>query len=150
MSNLSIPLQITDKGFLREENLDRSIQESITMLLQTPYYSCAADPQYGFVFKNLRFEIFNENDGTIDNSQVELSPREQQLYKLKVSGSSKNINTFASELKEAVIRNEPRLSEVSATLTYVREEKRIYVTVKGIITETGKDYQYQTTIKIWN
>ena len=150
MSNLSIPLQITDKGFLREESMDRSIQESILMLLQTPYYGCAADPEYGFIFKNLRFEIFNENDGTVDNSQMGLSPREQKLYELKVSGSSKNINTFASELKEAIMRNEPRLSEVNATLTYVREEKRIYVTIKGVITETGKDYQYQTTIKIWN
>ena len=150
MSYLSIPLEITDKGFLREKSLDRSIDEAIAMLLQTPYYSCAADPQYGFVFKNLRFEIFNEHDGTIDNTQTELSPRDRRLYNMKVSGSSKNINTFASELKEAVLRNEPRLSDVNATLTYVRTEKRIYVTVKGIITETGKDYQYQTTIKIWN
>ena len=150
MSYLSIPLQITDKGFQREESMDKSIHEAIAMLLQTPYYSCEADPQFGFVFKNLRFEIFNENDGTIDNVQENLSPRDKQLYRLKVSGSSKNINTFASELKEAVMRNEPRLSEVSTTLTYVREEKRIYVTVKGTITETGKEYQYKSTIKIWN
>lgn len=150
MNFLSIPLQITDKGFLREESLDKSIDEAIAMLLQTPYYSCSADPQYGFVFKNLRFEIFNEHDGTINKPLMEFSPREQRLYNMKVSGSSKNINTFASELKEAVIRNEPRLSEVNATLTYVRTEKRIYVTIKGIITETGKEYQYQTTIKIWN
>lgn len=149
MSYLSIPLQITKKGFLREESLDKSIHMAIAMLLQTPYYSCAADPQYGFVFKNLRFEIFNENDGTIEDSRGEISPREQRLYGMKVSGSSKNINTFAAELKEAVVRNEPRLSEVSTILTYVREEKRIYVTVKGNITETGKEYQYQTTINIW-
>ena len=149
MNYLSIPLQITNKGFLREESLERSIHTAIAMLLQTPYYSCAADPQYGFVFKNLRFEIFNENDGTIEDSQGEISPREQRLYGMKVSGSSKNINTFAAELKEAIVRNEPRLSEVNAKLTYVREEKRIYVTVKGIITETGKEYQYQTIINIW-
>lgn len=148
-SYLSIPLQITKKGFLREENLDKSIHSAIAMLLQTPYYSCPADPQYGFVFKNLRFEIFNENDGTIEDPREELSPRDQRLYKMKVSGSSKNIDTFAAELKEAVIRNEPRLSDVNATLTYIREEKRIYVTVKGIITETGKEYQYQTVINIW-
>ena len=150
MSYLSIPLQLTDKGFRREESLDKSIHSAIAMLLQTPYYSCAADPQYGFVFKNLRFEIFNENDGTIEDPHEELSPRDQRLYGMKVSGSSKNINTFAAELKEAVIRNEPRLNDVSATLTYIREEKRIYVTVKGILTETGKEYQYQTTINIWN
>ena len=133
-----------------EESLDKSINEAISMLLQTPYYSCPADPQYGFVFKNLRFEIFNENDGTIEDPHEDLTPRDQRLYKMKVSGSSKNIATFAAELKEAVIRNEPRLNEVNATLTYIREERRIYVTVKGIIAETGKDYQYQTIINIWN
>ena len=150
MSYLSIPLQITEKGLLREEHLDKSIDMAIAMLLQTPYYGSPADPQYGFVFKNLRFEIFNENDGTIEEPQESLSPQDHRLYEIKVSGSSKNINTFAAELKEAIVRNEPRLSDVSATLIYVREEKKIYVTVKGVITETGKEYQYQTTIKIWN
>lgn len=149
MSYLTIPLQITNKGFQREERLDKSIHSAIAMLLQTPYYSCPTDPQFGFVFKNMRFEIFNENDGTIEYPKEDLSPRDQRLYGMKVSGSSKNLNTFAAELKEAVVRNEPRLSEVSATLTYLREEKKIYVTVKGIITETGKDYQYQTIINIW-
>lgn len=149
MSYLTIPLQITNKGFQREERLDKSIHSAIAMLLQTPYYSCPTDPQFGFVFKNMRFEIFNENDGTIEYPKEELSPRDQRLYGMKVSGSSKNLNTFAAELKEAVMRNEPRLSEVSAMLTYVREEKKIYVTVKGTITETGKDYQYQTIINIW-
>ena len=150
MSYLSIPLQITDKGFLREESLDKSIAEAITMLLQTPCQSCVADPQYGFIFKNMRFEIFNESDGTVYNSTGDLSLSEQRLYKMKVSGSSKNINTFASELKEAIIKYEPRLSDVSTTMTYVREEKIIHVAVKGIITETGKEYQYKTTIRIWN
>lgn len=149
MSYLTIPLQITNKGFQREERLDKSIHSAIAMLLQTPYYSCPTDPQFGFVFKNMRFEIFNENDGTIEYPKEDLSLRDQRLYGMKVSGSSKNLNTFAAELKEAVVRNEPRLSEVSATLTYLREEKKIYVTVKGIITETGKDYQYQTIINIW-
>jgi phage baseplate assembly protein W len=150
MNYLSIPLQVTNKGFLREENLDKSIDEAISMLLQTPCQNCVTDPQYGFVFKNLRFEIFNETDGTVYNSMGDVSDKNQRLYKMKMSGSSKNINTFASELKEAIAKYEPRLSDVSTTMTYVREEKKIYVAVKGVIVETGKDYQYQTIIRIWN
>ena len=103
--------------------------------MQTPCYSCVADSEYGFILRNLRFENFNENDGTLDD--------------VKVSGSSKNANTFASELKDTIVRNEPRLSDVNVTLTYIREEKTIYVSVKGVITDTGKPYQYQTTIRIW-
>ena len=147
---IAIPLQITRKGFLRTDDIDKSISSALSMLLQTPCYNCVADPQYGFILKNLRFEIFNESEGTINNFQLETTPQEQQLYKKKVSGSSKNISTFAADLKEAVTKYEPRLSDVSAMMTYVREEKRIYITIKGVITETGEAYQYQTTIKIWN
>lgn len=150
MSYLSIPLQITDKGFLREESLDKSIAQSISMLLQTPCQSCVADPQYGFVFKNLRFEIFNESDGTIYNSIDDIPASDRRLYNMKASGSSKNVNTFASELKEAIVKYEPRLSDVNTTMTYVREEKKIYVSVTGVITETGKEYNYNTIIRIWN
>lgn len=150
MSHISIPLQITGKGFLREESLDKSIAQSISMLLQTPCQSCVSDPQYGFVFKNLRFEIFNESDGTIYNSMDDISANEKRLYNMKASGSSKNVNTFASELKAAIVKYEPRLSDINTTMTYVREEKKIYITVNGVITETGKEYSYNTIIRIWN
>lgn len=147
---IAIPLQITKKGFQRTDSIDKSISSALSMLLQTPCYSCVADPQYGFIFKNLRFEVFNENEGTINNFQTDNTPKDQYLYKKKVSGSSKNISTFAAELKEAVMKYEPRLSEVSTMMTYIREEKKIYITIKGVISETGEAYQYQTTIKIWN
>ena len=147
---IAIPLQITNKGFQRTDAIDKSISSALSMLLQTPCYSCVADPQYGFILKNLRFEVFNEGEGTINNFQADATNKNQQLYKMKVSGSSKNICTFAAELKEAVTKYEPRLSEVNTMMTYIREEKKIYITVKGVITETGEAYQYQTTIKIWN
>ena len=145
---IDIPLQITNKGLRRTESVEESISSALSMLLQTPCHSCVADPEYGFIFKNLRFETFNENEGTINDFQSE--SRNQQLYRTKVSGTSKNISTFAAELKEAVTKYEPRLSEVNTVMTYIREEKTIYLTIKGIITETGDAYQYQTTIKIWN
>lgn len=147
---LSIPLQITSKGILREESVERSIDKSLTLLLQTPCYECKADPQYGFIFKNLRFEIFNENEGTINNPLGDSTASDSWLYKKKVSGTSKNINTFASELQNAVTRYEPRLSKVIASLTYVREEKNIYVSVKGVITATNTPYQYKNIIRVWN
>lgn len=147
---IAIPLQITKKGFLRTDVIDKSISSALSMLLQTPCYSCVADPLYGFVLKNLRFEVFNENEGTVDNFQTDITSKDQLLYKMKVSGSSKNVSTFAAELKEAVTKYEPRLSDVSTMMTYIREEKKIYITVKGVITETGEAYQYQTILKIWN
>ncbi len=150
MSSIAIPLQITKKGFLRYEKVQQSIDSTISLLLQTALYSCAADPQFGFVFTGLRFEIFNENEGTVYNASEDNNEISDLVYKKKISGTSKNISTFAADLKEAIIKYEPRLSDINTTMTYIREERIIYVSVKGVITETGEDYQYQTTIRIWN
>jgi hypothetical protein len=35
-------------------------------------------------------------------------------------------------------------------MTYIREERKIYITVKGVIAETEADYQFTTTINVWN
>lgn len=144
--NISIPLEITGKRIRTEDNIVKSIDSSLTMLMQTPRFGFKADPKYGFVFKNLRFEMFNENEGTINSADA----TDDQLYKMKVSGSSKSINTFASELQKTIMKNEPRISGVVASLTYVREEKTIYVSVEGTIVSTAEPYKFETTIKIWN
>jgi len=149
--SISIPLQINKKGFVQQEDEKKSIDEAMRLLIQSPRYSCVADPQYGFIFKNLRFEIFNENEGTVytpDESSRNLSWKDR-LYKMKVSGTSKNVNTFASELKNVIEIYEPRLEDVTVSLTYIREEKIIYVTVKGVIIASRSDYDYETKIKIW-
>ena len=74
----------------------------------------------------------------------------QGIYDKKISGSSKSINTFASELKDAVIKYEHRLEEVSVSMTYIREERQIYITVKGVIVSTKENYVYKQTIRVWN
>ena len=147
---LAIPLQITRQGFLREDSVEKSINRAIELLLQTPCYDCRSDPKYGFIFKNLRFEIFNEREGTVNSPVDGTSSPDGWLYKKKVSGTSRNLNTFASDLQKAIVQYEPRLSGVSVSLTYVREEKTIYVAVKGTIPATKTPYKYQTTIKVWN
>jgi predicted component of type VI protein secretion system len=75
---------------------------------------------------------------------------DSSLYELKISGSSKNLNTFASELKDAITKYEKRLTDVAVSMTYIREERRIYISVKGVIPSTMERYQFTTTINIWN
>lgn len=149
--SIAVPLNITSKRLAREENLRKSIDQSLSLLINTPCFSCSADPQYGFIFKNMRFEIINENDGVIFNSTESLSIFDgpEGLYSKKITGSSRNLNTFATELKEAIIRYEKRLSDISVTMTYIHEEKLIYVSINGIISETMENYQYKSTINIW-
>lgn len=148
---IAIPLNITSKGLDRCDNPRKSIDQALSMLLTTPCFSCVSDPNYGFIFNNLRFEIFNENEGVVYNSSDSLNIFEgpDGLYNKKITGTSKSINTFAAELKKTVSEYEKRLSDISVSMTYIREEQKIHVSIKGIITETNEDYQYRTTINVW-
>ena len=137
---LALPLNITPKGLAREENIKRALDQSIQLLLTTPRFSTP----------DLRFEIFNEHEGVVYNSaNNEDYHGITGLYDKKISGSSKNLNTFASELKATLAEYEKRLSNVTVTMTYIREERNIYVTVKGDITATQEGYTFTTTIRVW-
>jgi len=150
MSNIAIPLRFDKKGLVREEKQKISIDESIFLLLTTPRYNNVADPEYGFVFNNMKFEIFDEHEGVIYNSGDTIYDNGiSGIYNKKISGSSKNINTFAAELKEVIKRYEKRLSDISVTMTYIREERLIYISVKGVIVSTKEEYSYNTTLKVW-
>lgn len=151
MNSISIPFQIEKGALARAKTLKASIDGSLALLMTTPCYSCPADLQYGFIFNNLRFEIMNEHEGVVYNSQGKMSNIADRagMYDKKVSGSSNNLNTFASELKQTIEAYEPRLQDVNVSMTYIREERKIYITVKGVIAETGEDYKNLSVINVW-
>ena len=151
MTSISIPLQLTAKGLRREEKVKKSIDANIGLIITTGRFSTPIDPQFGFVFNNLRFEIFNENEGVVyDSGETDTMSNLQGIYDKKISGSSKSINTFAAELKNAIGIYEQRLENVAVSMTYIREERQIYITVKGEIANTKEDYVYNQTIRVWN
>jgi hypothetical protein len=151
MMNIGMPLQLTEKGLQREDSLKRSIDTNLYLIITTERFSTPADPMFGFVFNNLRFEMFNENEGVVfDSGDTETMSNIQGAYDKKISGSSKSINTFASELKTVISKYEERLEKVSVSMTYIREERQIYITVKGVIVSTKEDYIYDQIIKVWN
>ncbi len=151
MSSLSLPLHVSSKGLAREEKLKKSLDASIYLILTSPQFCTPADPHFGFVFNNLRFEMFNENEGVVyDSGDTNSMDDLQGIYDKKISGSSKSINTFASELKESVLKYERRLEEVAVSMTYIREERLIYITVKGVVVSTKENYVYKQTIRVWN
>ena len=151
MKNISIPLQIAGGTLAKTEDPKKAIDNALALLMSTPCFSAAADPEYGFVFNNLRFEIFDENEGVVYNSSGSrrLLDGWEGLYEKKISGSSNTLNTFAAELKETIETYEKRLTNISVSMTYIREERKIYINVKGVIEETGKKYQYSSIINVW-
>ena len=151
MTNISIPLQLTPKGLQREERLKSSIDANIYLIITTERFSTPVDPQFGFVFNNLRFEMFNENEGVVfDSGDTDTMSNIQGAYDKKISGSSKSINTYAAELKTAITKYEERLEKISVSMTYIREDRLIYITVKGFIVSTKEEYVYDQIIKVWN
>lgn len=119
----------------RSDNINDAVTGYLNLLVGTTRYITAADPEFGFVFNNLKFENVNEKEGVV--------------YNRKLSGSSKNLNTYAAELQQAISRYEQRLKDVKVSMTYIREEKRIYTTVNAVMAATQKPYQYSTAIKVW-
>lgn len=135
MATIAIPLTIQRGRFERTDSTAEAITGYLTLLVNSARYLTAPDPSFGFAFNNFKFENVNEREGVV--------------YDRKLSGSSKNINTYAAELQKAIIRYEPRLQDVKVSMTYIREEKQIYTTVEGLIVATQAPYQFNTTIKVW-
>ena len=151
MTNISIPLQLNPKGLQHENSMKRSIDSNLYLIITTERFSTTADPLFGFVFNNLRFEMFNENEGVVfDSGDTETMSNIQGAYDKKISGTSKSVNTFAAELKASISKYEERLEKISVSMTYIREERRIYITVKGVIATTNEDYIYEHILKVWN
>ena len=147
--NVLLPLQVTSGRLAYSPNPSMTIDAFIELLLSTPCGGCSADPEFGFIFNNLKFEIFNEKEGVIYDS----SPQDDstsRLYDKKVSGNSKNLNMFAVDLKKAIEQYENRLTEVSVSMTYLKSQKLIQIVVEGRLVETNAPYKYTTSINLWN
>lgn len=150
MKSLSLPLTIGKKGLEQNESLKESIDQMVGLLLTSAKGACVADPNFGFVFNNMRFENINENEGVVFNRGEHSEIEDMDVYDKKVSGTSKNLNTFAAEMSKEIGRYEKRLKDVVVNMTYIREQRKIIVTVLGTITETNESYKYTTLMKVWN
>jgi len=143
--DLTLPLRVQDNMFLRSRSENEAISNHLLLLINTPVGECITDPEFGFILNNLRFEIFDEQYGTVYNSSKE-EDVDDYLYKEKLSGSSKSINTFAMELKNVITKYEKRLQEVKVNMTYSRLERCIYINVKGKKLSNDEEYSFSTVL----
>lgn len=150
---IATPLKILSGSLEPAASLTSAIDQSITQLINTPVGACPCDRDYGFGLSALRFEIINEKEGVVYNSAAskdagKASPLGE--YSKKISGNSKNLNTFAADLKAAIGKYESRLTDVNVSMAYRREERKLHIVIKGLIEATNAKYEYQTSIKVWN
>lgn len=138
MAFLKLPLNVSRGQLDRAEDVVKSINSAIMLLMYTPKGAAVADPDYGFVFNNQCLQNINEEQGIVYEDWR------------KLSGTSRNLNTYAAEFCESVKANEKRLSNVQVSMTYIREFRHIQVDLKGVITKTGDPYSFTTYFRIWN
>ncbi len=150
--NISIPLKKEPQsGHLGHSQLKESIDNFIELLVSTPKGSCLCDPEFGYLFANLRFEIINEFEELVNIGQGKLEQfGDYSIYDKKISGESKSNNTFASVLKSSIERYEQRLRDVEVTMKYIRRRRSIDITVKAVVIADKSPYSLKTKINIWN
>lgn len=129
---ITIPLQF-DHGKLVETNDEKeSIKQFLQLLVSSYQGSFIADKDFGFSFINHRFENIHESSNKFWHSD----PTSTDAIK-KIRGSSKNQDTFAQDLKDAIEKYEHRLEDVFVEVTpeeVTPEEYKKYatVTIKGL------------------
>lgn len=145
----TIPLTIRrSRGFSQENNLSQSIAQFLEFLVSSPCGSFEAEPEFGFIFKNFRFENFNEEKGVLYSSNNETE--NSVYYTRKIHGRSVNHNTFAVELKHSIERYEPRLSSPRVNMEYNTKEKLVVITITGVLNDNSKDnFKHQIKIHVW-
>ena len=141
---------------VRETNgLKPSIDAFIDMLINSGKDSFKADHDFGFSFEDYRFEIYDPEIAVFNNNRNQkkkdlIGSIENPADKYKISGSSVNTQTFAQDLREAIVQYERRLKNVEVNMELAARGVLLVVSVNGII-DDGYDtpYTYLSKIRIW-
>ena len=59
MDNLLTPLDLTKRGLMRAGNTKEAIDAFLNLLLGSTCGECPIDPQFGFIFNNMRLMLNN-------------------------------------------------------------------------------------------
>jgi hypothetical protein len=142
----SIPIEIEKgKGFRSDSDVEQSVRSFIETIVCTPCGGFEADNEFGFIFKNFRFQNFNEDKGVLFSNSPDDDASE--YYKYKIQGRGINFNTFAFELKRNIELFEPRLKQVKVNMDYAPKTKTIEIKISGSIDNMMND-KFVHTIKM--
>lgn len=149
--SLKIPFEIKNGRIYREENVIRSIRDFVELLVLSPLGSFKSDRDFGFLFRNYRFENFDEVQGTIDNKKRNHFQQEDDLnYGKKIAGSGKNANTFAYDLKRNIEYYEKRLKNVEVKMNYEQKGKMVTLWITAELnSEKPAPYKQEIKFHVW-
>lgn len=152
-----LPLRFDkQQRFLRDDDISASVREFLNLIVATPCGSCELDTDFGFIFKNFRFQNFNEEkavlfstSGESDGNKIHINENPVH-YSWKIHGRSVNAGTFAQELKKSIETYEPRLRQVRVAMDYKRQEHMLNIRIEGRIgEELLEPFTHQIRVHVW-
>ena len=142
---IKFPFQIVSGCIEQEEDLKKSVDSFIDLLVSTQFGQFKADPDFGFIFKNHRFENFDEKKGTIATRN-----ENEQLKELKIEGTSKNPMNFANALKRNIEEYEKRLLVKEVVMEYDKKRHNIKLLILGALrAERQIPYSHEINFYVW-
>lgn len=136
MSGFKIPFDFSSSKIYENnhiENQEKSISDFIMLMVDSPNGSFRPDIHFGFSLKNFRFE--NSDSATRINNK-------------KIEGKSGNPNNYAIDLKNAILKYEPRLLKPEVKIEFNRKESEALLLITGLLKE-GKRYEQRIKFHIW-
>jgi hypothetical protein len=147
---IKLPFRLSRGHIECEQDIKSSVDQFMELLVSSACGSFVPDENFGFVFRNFKFENIDDFLGTIMKSRENPSKKDHFAYGKKIIGSSNNANTFASELKKSIEKYEQRLKNVSVRMDYEKKQKFITVEVKGQLNnDRPTDYEHKILFHIW-
>lgn len=146
--NLTTPI-LLNKTNEYTDDMKKSVDSFIALLLSSKKHSCIADDDFGFIFENLRYENIDPNRGLFINNDDNLILR-SSIYDKKINGTGKNVNSFAKEIKNSIEKYEKRLENVEISIDFQQKGKIVCIMVNGILCDhRNTPYSYEFKINIW-
>lgn len=142
---IKIPFQIVNGTVELEMDVEKSVDRFIDLLIATPMGHFKADPDFGFVFKNFRFENFDEKKRTVAYMRTD-----DPMNDFKITGSSKNPKNFAYALKRNIEMYEPRMSVSEVKMDYDSKKHNVKLLVSGLIkSDKPQNYSHEVNFYVW-
>lgn len=146
--NLTTPI-LLNRPLEYNDDMKKSVDSFLTLLLSSKKHSCIADDDFGFVFENLRYGNIDPNRGIFINNDNDPIYR-SSVYDKKINGTGKNANSFAKEIKNSIEKYEKRLENVEISIDFQQKGKIVCIMVNGILCDNrNTPYSYEFKINIW-
>lgn len=142
---VKLPFRIHNGNINQEADINKSVDAFIDLIVATQLGQFKADPNFGFIFKNHRFENFDEKKGTLASYGLDNS-----IGNFKITETSKNPNSFAASLKKNIEMYECRLVVNEVKMDYNAKKHNVKLLILGQIKgDKLQPYSHEINFYVW-